>query len=194
MSSPTLQKVTLWCVADIAFYLLVVCFYFTTRTPAWTWLLLASPGADFGDKLCTKPPFTPCLPPLEVLLVRFEMGIHLEKAAELGNCNIILSVCHGFSRRNQSSTDRRWPDALTVSWTEDGRELRASFYCQETTASQAALCRARPIATCGFQRVRDKRAEPCGAVTQCNFKMTAEGASGASEDDDSGLCEDVQFL
>lgn len=69
------------------------------------------------------------LPPPEVLLVCFEVGIHLEQAAEPRNCNIILSLCHGFRRRNQSSTDRSGSDALTVARPEDksARALGGSY-------------------------------------------------------------------
>lgn len=49
------------------------------------------------------------LPPLEVLLVRFEIGIHLEKGAECRNCNMILRVCHGVSPAGRTS---RAPSAV----------------------------------------------------------------------------------
>lgn len=99
-----------------------------------------------GDRLFTNHTLSHVLPPLEVLLVCFEIGIHLEKAAELRNCNIILRVCHGFSRQNQSSTDRCWLRALC-----------ASLYCPGPTNIQVALCQVPPITTCSVIESMVKR-------------------------------------
>lgn len=54
-----------------------------------------------------------------------------------------------------------------------------------SSGSDAHAKRAEP------SRAEPSPAEPSRAVLQCNFKMTAEEASGASEEDDSDLCADV---
>jgi len=125
------------------------------------------------------------LPPLEVLLVRFETGIHLEQAAEVRNCNTILSVCHGFSRRNQSSTDRCCSDALTACSTGRAGTVRIFIASGHNSASTLLCAKPVPSQRAVFSSGWESRAEPRGAGTQCNFKMTAEEASCASEGDDS---------
>lgn len=52
------------------------------------------------------PPTGAALPPLEVLLERFQVRVHLEKGAKVRDGDAALLVCHGSFRRSQSSTER----------------------------------------------------------------------------------------
>ena len=105
------------------------------------------------------------LPPLEVLLVRFEQGIHLEKAVELRNRNIILWLCHGSLRRNQSSTDRMRCQCVM----NRGKAWSVCGLLQSGDNKQSG-CSAKsvPFKYARFREVRDreKKREPSRAV-QC---------------------------
>lgn len=78
-----------------------------------------------------------------------------------------------------------------AAWTHQ-RHVRCTRGFSIRRKQRIRLLSAKPVPS-QSQRVRDKRGEPCRAVHRCNFKMTAEEASGASEEDDSHLYADVYF-
>ncbi|TNN75111.1 hypothetical protein EYF80_014684 [Liparis tanakae] len=89
---------------------------------------------------------------------------------------------------NQSSTDRCCSDALIACSTGRACTVRlfiaSGYNCASTLLCAKLVPSQRAVFSSGSDG-RESRAEPRGAGTQCNFKMTAEEASCASEGDDS---------